>query len=352
MIRIFSLYLTTILHKQWTKIHPYHVAFFGYISIVYPLLLIFLTWACIELHGRNLRPLVWLWRPFHRCFVQLRRGWNTKSDIVDVFITFLFLSHSTVMYQTIKIIATDALVSIDASGKQHSHSLVPSVDHSLTYNDVYYYLFAVPSLVMFLVFNLLPPLLLILYPIKAFQSCLSRCHLNLITLNIFVEKIQGCYRNGIDGGRDMRSFSGLYLLLQLLAFIAEVVAKGSECIPRLFLSGILFSVIALTIALVKPYKKTYMTYLDTFIPFNLAVLCFVATLRKQKFPIFQILMSTPFIAFILVILHRKVVCMLYNKLRYKRDLQHSDRSTVSDALSPVQPLIQPTSAALSYKTMQ
>ena len=159
------------------------------------------------------------------------------------------------MYQTIKIIATDALVSIDASGKQHSHSLVPSVDHSLTYNDVYYYLLTVPSLVMFLVFNLLPPLLLILYPIKAFQSCLSKCHLNSITLNIFVEKIQGCYRNGIDGGRDMRSFSGLYLLLQLLAFIAEVVAKGSECIPRLFLSGILFSVTALTIALVKPYKK-------------------------------------------------------------------------------------------------
>ena len=63
-----------------------------YISVVYPLFLIFLTWVCIELHGRNFRPLVWLWRPFHRCFVRLRRRWDTKSDIIDVFITFVLLS--------------------------------------------------------------------------------------------------------------------------------------------------------------------------------------------------------------------------------------------------------------------
>ena len=46
-----------------------HVEFFGYILLFYPILLIFLTWVCVELHGRNFRPLVWLWRPFHRCFV-------------------------------------------------------------------------------------------------------------------------------------------------------------------------------------------------------------------------------------------------------------------------------------------
>ena len=64
------------------------VAYFGYVSVLYPLFLIFLTCVCVELHGRNFRPLVWLWRPFHRCFVRLRRGWDTKSDIIDVFTTF------------------------------------------------------------------------------------------------------------------------------------------------------------------------------------------------------------------------------------------------------------------------
>ena len=31
-----------------------------------------------------------------------------------------------------------------------------------------------------------------------------------IKLNIFVEKFYTCYRDGLSGGRDMRSFSGLY----------------------------------------------------------------------------------------------------------------------------------------------
>ena len=67
-----------------------HLAFLGYISAFYPILLIIFTWLFVELHDRNLRALVWLWRSFHKCFVHLRRGWNTKSDMIDVFITFSF----------------------------------------------------------------------------------------------------------------------------------------------------------------------------------------------------------------------------------------------------------------------
>ena len=54
-----------------SKLKSIHIAFLGYISAFYPILLIFLTWIFVELHGRNFRPLVWLWRPFHRCFVRL-----------------------------------------------------------------------------------------------------------------------------------------------------------------------------------------------------------------------------------------------------------------------------------------
>ena len=43
-----------------SKFNFIHTAFFGYIPAFYPILLIFLTWVCVELHGRNFRPLVWL----------------------------------------------------------------------------------------------------------------------------------------------------------------------------------------------------------------------------------------------------------------------------------------------------
>ena len=78
-----------------------HIALFGYISVVYPLCLIIITLMCIELHGCNFLPIVWLWRPFHKYFVKLRKEWNTKSDIIDVFATFLLLSCSKMMYQSL-----------------------------------------------------------------------------------------------------------------------------------------------------------------------------------------------------------------------------------------------------------
>ena len=54
-----------------SKLKFMHIAYLGYISAFYPPLLIFLTWVGVELHDHNFRPLVWLWRPFHRCFVRL-----------------------------------------------------------------------------------------------------------------------------------------------------------------------------------------------------------------------------------------------------------------------------------------
>jgi hypothetical protein len=77
-----------------SKLKPLHFALLGYFSIFYPIVLIFLTWILIKLHDRNFKPLVWLWRLMHRCFIRLRRGWNKTSDIVDIFSTFFLLSFS------------------------------------------------------------------------------------------------------------------------------------------------------------------------------------------------------------------------------------------------------------------
>ena len=52
----------------------FHLAIFSYIAAFYPIALIFLTWVCVELHGRNFRQLVWLWRPFHRYFVAFKEA--------------------------------------------------------------------------------------------------------------------------------------------------------------------------------------------------------------------------------------------------------------------------------------
>ena len=144
------------------------MALLGYISAFYTIILTILTWICVELHGRNFRPLVWVWRPFHRCFVRLRRGWNTKSDIIDAFTTFFILTYSKILHQTLLLISSKPIKNIESSGK-HYLTYVSAVDHSINYGSVYHLSFAIPGLIISLVFNILLPLLLILYPIKVFR---------------------------------------------------------------------------------------------------------------------------------------------------------------------------------------
>ena len=74
-----------------------HVLALQYVSAFYPLLLIAITYACVELHGHNFRPIVWLWKPFHRCCVNVRRRWATKTSLIDVFVTFLLLSYTKLL---------------------------------------------------------------------------------------------------------------------------------------------------------------------------------------------------------------------------------------------------------------
>ena len=75
-----------------------HVLALQYVSALYLLLLIFLTYICVELHGHNFKPIVWLWKPFHRCCVNVRRRWDTKASLIDVFATFLLLSYSKLLF--------------------------------------------------------------------------------------------------------------------------------------------------------------------------------------------------------------------------------------------------------------
>ena len=78
-----------------------HTILLGYVSVFYPLCLIALTWICIKLHDENFRPIVWLWRPFHSCFVKIQRGYSSRNDVIDVFSAFFLLSYSKLTFQII-----------------------------------------------------------------------------------------------------------------------------------------------------------------------------------------------------------------------------------------------------------
>ena len=248
------------------------------ISIFYPLCLILLTITFIKLHDHNFKAVVCLWRPFHKFFTRIRRGWNTRSDIINVFATFLLLSYSKLLYLIVNITeGTIVRTMHNDSGIVTSRAL-PFIDWSIISRNEFNgqnlsLLIAVTGLVLLV--TLLPVLLLVCYPMRRFRQVLSKLRLDCVFINIFVERFYSCYRDGLDGGRDMRSFAGFYFLLRYILWFA--IAIG--ILPHLnFLSSmisiasLIFVGAAVLISLTRPYKRMYMTVLDTFLLCVLAAL--------------------------------------------------------------------------------
>ena len=290
-----------------THLTPLQRLFLGYISAFYPLILIFLTWVYVRFHDSNIKPFVILWRPFHRCFVQLRKGWNTRNDLINVFSSFLLLSYCKVIYQTLLVLGTTLNYDFSLRALYLSQSYVLDADISIPTNSVLYVISATFASLITCIFNAIPLLLLVLYPIRIFRKLLSKCRLDGLSLMIFVEKFYSCYRDGLNGGKDMRSFSGLYFLLRGIALGCPLVINDLLHFEQWFIRGSCFSIAALLIALCRPYKKVIYNTSDALLLSHLAVMCYILssdTENKFFVPFMQILLLIPFFIFGLLVAFR------------------------------------------------
>ena len=255
-----------------SRLLPTHIELLDYSTIFYPLLLIFLTCICIKLHDRNFRPLVWLWRPLLKCFTRLQRKCDTQSDIIDVFGSFFLLFY-------VKLLYLGSALCRSFPVKHTLKGINKHVNIDGHFSRPKYVYLVIPII---FVFNMLPTLLLVLYPFKLFRRCLSKCKLDRLFITMFVEKFYSCFKDGLDGGRDMRSFSGLYFLLILL-----VTQVNHDFLRRLkiyyWLSlAFIFLIFALLIALVQPYKKKCINILDSLLLAHLTTMCLL--LSRDYFP--------------------------------------------------------------------
>ena len=228
-----------------------HILFLGYISAAYPLLLIILTLILVELYSRNLQPFVWLWSKLS-CLIAHRKS---KINLVDIFATFLFLSYTKLCFISMVIFASAPVYRANST---QSYAVL-LIDPRIRYFSREHIPYAVVGALILLIFGLLPALLLAVYPIRKLRSLLLMDRLggHNAALSIFVEKFYSCYRDGLDGGRDMRSFASLHLFIRLLS---TSVFMAAGMYPT-----IIFSILCLLIVIVRPCKHNYMNYGDAFI---------------------------------------------------------------------------------------
>ena len=260
------------------KLKTTHIALLGYVSIFYPLCLIFLTWLCTELHGRNFKLLVVCWRPIHRFIVRLRHGLDVKTDLVSVFASFFALLYNKLLYQSMSLLSCQELTA----DRESKNRLVTMIDPSIGCLSIQHLMVAIPALIVLLFCVIVPSILFLLYSTRTFRACLTKCRVSgpyLATINMFMEKYHSCCRDSLNGGRDMRIFAGFYFITRVLITLYYILVPQSLSISFWTYQTVLFSSAALVIALVKPYKRIYMNILDTL---QLAIIALLCHLLSQK----------------------------------------------------------------------
>ena len=222
-----------------------------YITAVYPLVLLVLAYILVNLHDSNTRIIVWLWRPFHRCFAHCRSGWSIKTSLIDAFATFLLLS-----YMKFLSVSVDLLIPVHIFNMQGQpmRRLYLYWDGTIEYFGSAHLPYAILALTVIMIFNILPLLLLCLYPSRRFHRLiLNRCRYHRSqALYIFMDSFQGCFKDGTNGNRDCRWFAGLFLFVRIISLVIIAATTSEFAYPAI---GLIILFCLLFLALFKPYRS-------------------------------------------------------------------------------------------------
>ena len=242
-----------------------------YVIAVYPLVLIVVTYVFVELYDNENRLVTFLWTPFkrlsnHRSF----KDWNIKYSLISSFATFLqlayskifFISKSLINYSNVKNSSGDTIITVlqeDGSVKYMSNVHIP------------YFVLAV---IMLTIFNVIPLLLLLLYPTRWFQLVLGAFpRINWHPLRAFMDIFHGCYKNGTDGTKDCRYFAAFHFLFRIL--IMFPIDNQSYSSMKLVVVPVMLGFLT---ALFRPYRNNVYNMWDSFCFFiyfvdQLLILC-------------------------------------------------------------------------------
>ena len=152
-----------------SSISTLQVLALDYAVAAYPLFLIVVTYVLVELHDHNFRIIVWLWKPFHYCFACYRRQWNIRTSLIDTFATFFLLSYVKFLSVSFDLLIPVYLYNVKGEAISDKYLYY---DGTIEYFGKQHLPYAILAIVILMLVNILPLLLLLLYPCQCFQKLL------------------------------------------------------------------------------------------------------------------------------------------------------------------------------------
>ena len=247
----FRAYIT----KICLRVGMLEVLALDYTIAVYPLILTVISYCMIELYDRNVRVLIFLWKPFRYALMLFKRKWDVRTSIIDAYSTFFMLSYVKFLSVSFNLLMPTIVYKLGSN--ETSLALYYSGD--VQYFGKSHLPFAILALSLFLTFNIFPMVIMFLYQFRWFQNVLFHLPIKHHILDTFMDTFQGYYKNGMEPGtRDCRWFSAMYLLVRVLCFMA--FALSPTAVAFVFFIMLLLTFVIMLLK-VQPYKANFSHYM-------------------------------------------------------------------------------------------
>ena len=179
-----------------------------YLIAVYPMLLMVIAYILVELHGHGFKPVLLIWKPFHRLFVTVRREWKIQTSIVDAFVTFLILSTTKFFSVSFDLLIPTQLFIANGSSIGLRLYYDPNIEY-MKHNHLIYALLALTILFLFT----LPLSLLIFSSFQCVRNFFRNHRIQIRVVQEFLHVFQQYYKE------DCRWFAGYYFLTLLGSYV-------------------------------------------------------------------------------------------------------------------------------------
>ena len=220
-----------------------------YLVAVYPLLVLVCVYVLVRAHDRGCRLVVRLWRPFLSCFARMRQHLNVRHSIIDAFATFILLTCLKLVSISGDLLTPTLIFNINGSHVGYFMYYDATMEF-MGPEHLPYFIMAIAVTLAVAIF----PLLLLLYPMKWFQTVLNKFQLNSPGLRMFMECFQGYYRDRSDGGWDCRYFSAVYPTLRIVFVILYAMTHSNFTLSLTIFISI---AVVICLLLIQPYKEMF-----------------------------------------------------------------------------------------------
>ena len=259
----------------WQNASALDMLAFKYVTIIYALfLVIILIYFMSKCHRMT------------RCFAKYCRFTTLKTSVIHGVSAFLILCYS----QCLKV-SLNLLCAYDLIVREGSDLIVSKrvwVNANILYLSRQHLLYAIPAMFCVLTIGILPPIVLLAYPlmnrvwaiIANYRNCESRLlnfishQLSISTTKPLIDSFQGCFKD------DLRFFAGLYFLYRWIALIQIFIISFSAFYTAV---EVLLIVIFVLHTVCQPYAWRKHNIIDALLFADLALINAITFTRYYKF---------------------------------------------------------------------